>query len=330
MTDPIKREDLPQAAPFAPDAPDAAAAPLARPGLGIGIARVREIGQRLGPESSGIVLMLAAIFLFTVMDACAKHLVQTQPPMQVVWARYASQTFWGFLVFAPRLRTLLKTRNYGLQALRSGLLFGATFCFFMALEALPIAEAIAVFEVAPLFITILAVLVLGEQVGPRRMMGVVAGFAGALIIIRPGAEVFSWSSLLPMGAAFFYAAYSIATRFLGPSENPLTSFLYTSLFGTVAATFIVPFYWATPSAGNGALMFGFGIIGGIGQYLMILSLSLAPASLLAPIGYAGLIFGTFWGFMIFGETPDGWTVAGALVIVGAGLYVWARERRRGA
>ena len=274
--------------------------------------------------------MVAAIFLFSIMDAAAKTLVERNPAMQVVWARYASQTFWGFLVFAPRLATLLKSSRYGFQALRSVLLFGATLCFFMSLQHMELATALAIFEIAPLVITLLAVLVLGETVGPRRIIGVCIGFLGALIIIRPGGEVFSWTSLLPMGAAFFYASYSIATRFLGPSENALTSFLYTTLFGTLVATVMLPFHWQTPSLPDGALMFTFGIIGGLGQYCMILSLSLAAASILAPIGYVGLVFGTFWGFSLFGEVPDLWTVSGAIVIVGAGLYVWWRERRRAA
>jgi drug/metabolite transporter (DMT)-like permease len=290
--------------------------------------RARAAIAGLGVESKGILLMLAAIFLFSVMDVIAKGLVERHPPMMVVWARYASQTFWVFVLLAPRVAVLMRTDFPWLQALRSVFLFGATSCFFTSLKYMQLAEALAVFEIAPLVITGLAFVVLREPVGPRRLAGVCVGFLGALIIIRPGTDVFSPASLLPMGAAICYACYAIATRFLGPTENPLTSFLYTALFGAVAASFAMPFIWSPPDLADAATMLTFGIIGGAGQYCMILALSLASASVLAPIGYVGLVLGATWGLVFFGEIPDIWTGIGALVIVSAGLYVWWRERRR--
>jgi drug/metabolite transporter (DMT)-like permease len=293
-------------------------------------ARISGPFAALPAEAQGVVLMLCAIFMFSLMDLTAKGLVEREPPMMVVWARYASQTFWAFLFFSPRLRVLMRTRRIGLHMLRGSFMFGATFCFFVSLRHMQLAEALAVFEIAPLVITALAFLVLREPVGPRRIAGVCMGFVGALIIIRPGTDVFSPISLLPMGAAVCYAAYSIATRFMSDEEHPLTSFLYASAFGTVIATAMVPFIWQTPSMGDAAIMATFGVIGGFGQYFMILALSTASASVLAPIGYVGLPLGAMWGLLIFAETPDRWTVAGALVIVGSGLYVWWRERRRAA
>jgi drug/metabolite transporter (DMT)-like permease len=290
--------------------------------------RMRAAIADLGPEAKGILLMFLAIFMFSIMDVIAKGLVADHPPLMVVWARYVSQAFWAFLFFAPRLGVLMRTNFLWLQMLRSVFLFGATFCFFMALKYMQLAEALAVFEIAPLVITGLAFLVLREPVGPRRLVGVCAGFIGALIIIRPGTEVFSPASLLPMGAALCYACYSIATRFVGGAEHPLTSFLYTALFGAVAASMAMPFIWQTPDLGDAVIMATFGIIGGVGQYCLILALSMASASVLAPIGYVGLVLGATWGLIFFGEIPDAWTGLGALVIVSAGLYVWWRERRR--
>ncbi len=298
------------------------------PASPLGLPRMRAAMAGLGPEAKGILLMLLAIFMFSLMDVIAKGLVERHPPLMVVWARYVSQTFWAFVLFAPRLATLMRTEFIWLQALRSVFLFGATFCFFLSLKFMQLAEALAVFEIAPLVITGLAFLVLREPVGPRRLAGVCAGFLGALIIIRPGTEVFSPASLLPMGAACCYASYSIATRFLGGAEHPLTSFLYTALFGAVAASLAMPFIWQTPDWSDAAIMATFGIIGGAGQYALILALSMASASVLAPIGYVGLVLGATWGLIFFQEVPDAWTALGALVIVGAGLYVWWRERRR--
>lgn len=282
------------------------------------------------PEVTGILLCVVSIFLFSIMDVAAKYLTARHDPIQVVWARYASQCFWAFLILAPWAPKLMRTDRLGLQVLRSIFMFGATFTFFTAVSLMPLAEAIAIFEVAPLLITGLAFVVLKEPVGPRRVAGVAVGFVGAMIIIRPGAEVFTWASLLPIAAAFCYASYAVATRFLAHSESHWTSFLYTGLFGVLAASVFVPFGWTTPTPEDAVLMALFGILGGGGHLCLILALQRASASTVAPFSYVGLVFGTLWGFALFGELPDAWTVAGATVIVGAGLYVWRRERvRRG-
>jgi drug/metabolite transporter (DMT)-like permease len=187
---------------------------------------------------------------------------------------------------------------------------------------------VAVFEIAPLWITVLAFFVLKERVGPRRWTGVAIGFVGAMIIIRPGGEVFQPAAFLPMIGAACFAGYAIATRFLGEDEGPWTPFLYTALFGAVAASLVVPFFWTTPDLADGVVMTTFGIIGGAGHLCMILALRHAAASTVAPFHYVGLVYATFWGFVLFDEVPDRWTMLGAAVIVAAGLYVWWRERVR--
>jgi hypothetical protein len=157
--------------------------------------------------------------------------------------------------------------------------------------------------------------------------GVLAGLVGALVIIRPGTDVFQPAALLPLAAATCFAGYSIATRFLGQDESPFTSLLYTTLIGTVVATIAMPFFWTTPATGDAVVMATFGAIGMVGQLFLILALGYAPASLIAPFGYMALAFNATWGFLFFAEVPDRWTVAGASIIVGAGLYVWYREMR---
>lgn len=288
---------------------------------------MREFWRGSGSETRGILLVILAVFLFSAMDTVAKDLSARHDTVQVVWARYAGQTFWAVLILSPRLRAVLATDRLGLQLLRSALLFGATFFFFAALARLQFAEATAIFEIAPLFITILSVLILREQVGPRRWAGVLAGLVGALVIIRPGTEVFAPAALLPVAAAACFAGYSIATRFLGRDESPWTSLLYTTLIGTLVASLVVPFHWTPPQGADAVKMAGFGAIGMAGQLALILALRLTPASLIAPFAYFGLAFNTLWGFVLFAEVPDGWTVAGATIIVGAGLYVWQREMR---
>lgn len=269
--------------------------------------------------------MLGAILLFSIMDAIAKALSGTHHPLQIVWARYSSQTVFAFALLAPRLARLLRTDRIGLQLTRSAFLFGATAFFFTSISVLQLATATAIFEVAPLFITGLAFLLLGETVGLRRWLGVGLGLAGALVIIRPGTDVFSPYALLPLAAAACFAAYAISTRFLGGTESPWTSFLYTALIGTLASCLIVPFVWTTPSAGHAALMASMGVVGGTGHYLLIRAFTATEASFLAPFSYFGLAFNALWGFLFFAEVPDATTIAGATIIVGAGIYVWYRE-----
>ena len=273
----------------------------------------------------GVLLYSAAIFLFALMDCVAKWMMDYYEPFMVVWARYASQMFWTIILFAPRLIRLMRTRHLGLQLLRSAFLFGGTICFFSSLNHLKLAEAVAIFEVSPLLITAFSVVVLKEVVGIRRWAGVMIGLCGALIIIRPGTEVFQPAALLPVLAATSFAAYTIATRFLGQDEPPATSFIYTTLIGTIVASFLLPGAWTMPQVEHVPVLATFGVIGGIGHYLLIMAFTATQASVLAPFSYFGLVFATVFGLIFFSETPDFWTIIGAAVIVGAGLYVWYRE-----
>ena len=279
----------------------------------------------LSHETTGVLLALTAVACFASMDALSKGLSQRYDPVMVTWARYLSQAVLVVLILSPRLGKVARARYPLIQLVRSALIFGATLCFFIAIAFVPLAEATAVFDVAPLMITALAALILKEPVGPRRWAGVAAGFVGALIIIRPGLSVFQPMALLPMLGAFCYALHAIATRFLGRDENPWTTFLYSGAIGAVCASLLVPFHWSMPTVEDALLMTLSGAVGGVGQFLLILAFARASASTLAPTTYFGLIMATILGFVFFGDAPDLWTVLGAAVIVGSGLYVWWRE-----
>lgn len=283
--------------------------------------------RRLSPTAQGIALMLCAIFFFSMMDAQAKALTERYDVLQVLWARYAGMMLLVLVVLAPRLSSLLRTRNLGLQLLRSGFLFAATWLFFTALSLMPMAAATAVLNVHPLLLTLGAALLLREALGPRRVFGIAAALTGALIVIRPGAEVFTLAALLPLGAGICYAAYALTTRFLGRDEPVLTSFLYTAVIGTVVASLLVPAAWTPPPPADALRFLALGATGAAGQFLLIRSLTVAEAGAVAPFGYTGVLFATLNGFVFFGEVPDAWTMLGALVIVGAGVYVWHRETR---
>lgn len=282
----------------------------------------------LSQEASGVALALVAVALFASMDAMSKGLSQRYDPVMVTWARYLSQAVLVVLILSPRLKQVARARYPLIQLVRSALIFGATLCFFIAIAFVPLAEATAVFDVAPLMITALAALILKEQVGPRRWAGVAAGFVGAMIVIRPGLSVFQPMAVLPMLAAFCYALHAIATRFLGRDENPWTTFLYSGAIGAICASFLVPFHWSTPTIEDALLMTLCGAVGGTGQLLLILAFARASAATLAPTTYFGLLMATMWGYVFFGDAPDLWTVLGAAVIVGSGLYVWWRDQTR--
>lgn len=269
--------------------------------------------------------MIGAIFLFSTMDTLAKALTARFETLQVVWARYAGQMLVATLVLAPRLHILLRTRHLGLQLMRSGFLFAATFSFFTALGRMEIASATALINVHPVLLTLGAALILREHLGPRRIFGIAAALTGAMIIIRPGADVFSPAALLALAAGLFYALYALTTRFLGRDESILTSFLYTALAGTVAASALVVPVWQSPAPADAGLFLLLGSVGAAGQFLLIRSLTLAEAGAVAPFGYLGVVFATLYGLVLFGEVPDAATLTGAVVIVGAGVYVWHRE-----
>jgi drug/metabolite transporter (DMT)-like permease len=271
--------------------------------------------------------MLGAIFLFSTMDALAKGLMARYEPMQVVWARYAGMMAVVTVILAPRLGPLLRTRRLGLQLLRSAFLFAATFSFFTAISHMNIGAATAVMQVHPVILTLGAALLLREPLGPRRIFGIGAALAGALIVIRPGADIFSWAALMPLLAGLFYASYALTTRFLGRDEQILTSFLYTAIIGTIVASVLTVPVWQTPGLADAGFFLLLGSVGAAGQFLLIRSLTLAEAGAVAPFGYAGVVFATLWGYLAFDEVPDRWTILGALVIIGAGVYVWHRETR---
>jgi drug/metabolite transporter (DMT)-like permease len=277
--------------------------------------------------SRGVLLMVVAILLFTAMDATAKGLIARYPAPQVIWARFAGQLLIVLLVLNLRTGPLLRTRYPGLHLVRSAFQFGATGLFFLSLGHIGLAEATALTDINPVLITLGAALFLGERLGPRRIAGVVAALIGALIIIRPGAGVFSPWALLPLGAAICYTGNALLTRHIGPKEPVWTSLLHASIFGTAMAALALPFVWVPISAADLALFALVGALGTGAQLCIIRSFSMTEASIVAPFAYLGIVFATFWGVVLYDQWPDRWTVIGALVIVGAGLYVWHRETK---
>ena len=273
-----------------------------------------------------ILLMIGAIFCFASMDATAKYLMKEIGPAQTIWARYTVQAILVTVLILPKIKIYGKTKYPKLQFLRSVALMMATTLFFFAFSRLGLAEASAIFNISPVLITLGAFLFLREQIGPRRVIGIFVSLLGALIIIRPGSGVFTIYALLPLGAAIFYSTYSLVTRFVGADESPWTSLFYSAIFGAICYSIYIIFHWNPMSNNALFLTLIIGLFGTAGHICLIRALTLGEASLVAPFIYTNLLFTTIWGLVLFGNFPDFWTIGGALIIVAAGVYVWARDR----
>lgn len=275
----------------------------------------------------GIGFMAATLLFYSLIDAITKYLSADYPVIFILWARYVFQTLF-LVVLLMRAGSLgfLRTKRLGLQSLRAAFNIATNFTFIFGLSFLPLADAVALFMVGPLFVTALSVPLLGEKVGPRRWAAVGVGFIGALIIVRPGMGAsFQWASLLMLLAALINALFQITTRKLATTDQPLTTLAYLTLTGLAVTSAVVPFFWVHVPMGVLALLAGQGALGNASNLCLIAALRRAPASTLAPFSYGTVAFAAVFGYLIFDQFPDHWTVTGALVIIASGLYIIHRE-----
>jgi drug/metabolite transporter (DMT)-like permease len=278
--------------------------------------------------NSGIALILVTLLLFVSMDTLVKGLVQRNSAPVLIWMRFLVHMMVaaGIMLAVPRYRPYMRTKAPVRQLVRSALLLCTTTTFFFGLRFLKLADLTILTQAAPLIVVALSVLLLGEKVGPRRWFGVLVGFAGLIIILKPGFG-FQWASLFGLASALIYAIYQIMTRSLSRSEHTMTTFFYTASVGAVAMAAVAPFFWQTPTLVDAILICIPGIFGGTGHLLLIMAFARSEASLLAPYFYTAILWATILGWAIFDEVPDVFTFVGAGLIVTAGLYVWHRERR---
>lgn len=276
----------------------------------------------------GILLMLAVGLSFTILDATAKHLTQSLPVMEIAWGRYLFHlAVLPLFLGGQTLRSAFRSTRPGLQILRSTFLLGSTVFFFLAVKYIPLADATAIGFISPLLVTALSVPILSEQVGIRRWIAVIVGFASVLIIIRPGFGMVHWAMSLPLLTSTCFALYQITTRMLSRSDGVATTYFFSATVGLAVTTVSLPSLWVTPDLWGWSSLIFLGSAGGFSHYLLIRAFSMAPASLLAPFAYAQLIWSITIGYLWFGDFPDGWTIAGGVIICLSGLYVLYRERR---
>ena len=271
----------------------------------------------------GILMIMTAVAMFTVMDSMAKYLSRFYPVPGIVWARYAFHLLFVVMILGPRMKLgLVRTRHLGLQIVRGILLAASSMLFFSALKFMPMAEASSISFVAPMLVTLLGVFLLKEKVEPARWVAVIAGFVGVLIIIRPGSGIFSWVALLPLATAASFASYQMLTRRLAGVDSPYTSLFYSGLMGTVVLAAVLPFQWTTPTTLVHALMLpAIGFVGGLSHLILIRAYDQAAVSTLAPFSYTQLIWVILMGYLVFGDFPDRWSLIGIGVIMASGIYI---------
>jgi len=289
----------------------------------------RKAPARADRPFKGIALVLASTIFLGASDVTAKYLSATLPSIEIAWIR--------FLVFALIMTPAmlpgsplfaLQTNRRGLHLLRGAALLGSSLFFISGLRFLPIAEASATGFVAPLFVTALSIVFLGEKVGLRRWIATAVGLIGVLIILRPGTGAFHPAAFFPLVSALAWACTLIMTRMMSGTERAITTMTYSSIAGLLILSALVPFVWVTPTWHD--ILFGIfiGVASTAGQWIVVLAFRYADASVLAPFSYLQLVWVSFLGFLIFGEVPDVYTVTGAAFIVASGLYTAHRERVR--
>jgi drug/metabolite transporter (DMT)-like permease len=278
-------------------------------------------------KAAGFLLISSGVF--TLMELFAKQLIayEQMSPIQVLWIR----SVFTMVALPIMLRTsplrLARTRHIGKQAARSMCLVAAGLAFFFSLYQVPLADAVTIVFVSPLFVTAIAALVLKELVGVRRWTACAIGFVGALLIIQPGMEGRHWMYFLPLIDAAMSAVYVILTRMVGRDDSWGTSLFYSVAAMALLGTFALPWVWIWPNQDQWLLLLGISAIGLVAHQFHIRAFSLGEASLLAPLSYVHIIFTTVAAFVVFGTLPDEIAMVGVVMIVGAGIYVLHRERQ---
>lgn len=278
----------------------------------------------------GILILLGAVACFACMDASAKWLGRELRPLQIAGVRYLVSlvVVLGFL--RPWAQPgVLRARRPVLQCGRALCLIGSTMGCFLAVQSLPLTQFTSINFSAPLITALLAGPILGERIGPRRLVAALIGFGGVLVITRPFGDAVVPAMGLAVLAAVSNAFYFLATRLLAAHDRPETTMYYTSLVGTVCVSPALLWTWKTPSGPLvWAVSIGLGVIGALGHWLLILAHRHAPASTLAPFFYAQIIGAVVFGLTVFGTAPDLWTMVGGGIVIGSGLYLLYRERVR--
>lgn len=277
----------------------------------------------------GILLMLAGIAAFSVMDATIKWLTSDYSITQIVALRswFGLPLLGLFALYGSGLKGL-KTKRPQIHIARYLLVLALSFSFFWALSQMKLVDAIAITFAAPIFITALSVPILKESVGAHRWIAICAGFCGVLVMLRPGMGVFQWASVVVLGSVVVYALLMITTRAFKTTESTAALMLYPQLGMTLTGIVLAPFFWVTPGLADLALFALAGVFGSVGVMCVTHAFRLGPAAVISPFEYSALIWATLLGYFMWGELPDSITLVGAVIVISSGLYIIYRETIR--
>jgi len=277
---------------------------------------------------TAIALACVAFALFATMSALAKFLGDEFPTTQVVFFRSLFALIpLALIIDYSRIGQLLRVHRPGLLALRALMGLIAMLLFFAAVTVLPLADVVALAFAAPIFTTVLGLVFLGERVGVHRWAAVTVGLVGVIVMVRPGSELFSAWSLLPLGSALFYSVGVIMVRTLSKTESPATIVLYFSLFAAATTGSASIFTWHTPLTSDLVLLVAMGVAGGVMQLCAINALKRAEVTVIAPFEYTSLLWSAALGYLIWHEVPGYHIWAGAVLVGAAAIYIIIREAR---
>ena len=277
----------------------------------------------------GIGIVSLTYLLFTVLDGSAKWLVHSMPVVMVVWFRFVMHVIiGGALLFPLRGMALVRTRYWRWHALRAVMFAAMTGINFWALQYLQLTVTSSIFFTVPILIALISTAMLGEKLGAARWIAILAGFAGVLVVIRPGTAAFHPAMLASLANAVMYAIFMLLTRRLAAYESPET-IQYLPAVG--AALILTPFAlagWQWPdTALEWIVVCLLGVFGGAGHYLLALAHRYAPSAVLAPFVYQQVIYMAIFGYLVFGDVPGAPVWTGAAIVVVSGLYLFHRERK---
>jgi drug/metabolite transporter (DMT)-like permease len=276
----------------------------------------------------GALLMVASMLCFASMDATTKYIIHDYGVAQVLFVR--SLVFTGFAALLAHrrggLRRAMHSARPWLQAGRAALAVVESAAFVLAFRYLPLADAHSVGASSPLFVVALSAPLLGERVGRDRWLAVLAGFAGVLLIIRPGFIALNLALLLPLAGAFMWGLFQILLRLCSRTDSNETTLLWSAVVGLVLTSFVGLPGWTPPTGQAWVLLIVIALLGCLGSLALTVALAVAEAAAIQPYSYTLLLWVTVLGMVVFGDMPDRWTVAGGAIVVASGLYAWHRER----
>ena len=277
----------------------------------------------------GLIYLGIGFFMFASADTIAKYMTGIFHPVQIVWIRQLGLLSVALVLLVMRGPGIFRSAAPILQVLRGSVAVLSAVCFVIAIRYVPLADAVAVSFVAPFLVTVLGALLLREHVSATRWVAIGIGFLGAMIVIRPGLGVFHPAIFLVLAAAVFFALRQVISRRLGAADSTTTTLSYTALISVLILSAPLVFVWQWPETLRIYLLLAaFALLAAMGEIMVIRAFEIAEAVVVAPMHYSLMIWATMYGWLVFGQLPDGWTWLGTAIILATGLYLINRERMR--